>query len=155
MSAAVTMGATYDGTPLVTFVGGEARMLIRCIRGLDESPRVRGVDTVIPTAPGRVARNRVYDGRIIELQGPVMGTGATEAEQRADMRAALEELRDLFDPTSSPSVLIIALEDGGTATITARPVNMVTGPDSIPTWREVSIELEAVGADWLIAPAVS
>lgn len=150
-----TLGATYAGTSLVTSVSSQPRLTIRCVRGLDDSFEVRGTDTIIPTAAGRVARNRVRDRRVIELAGHVMGTGDTEDAQRLDVRAALEELRALFDPTSTPGSLVVALEDGGTATITARPLNMIAGDDPIPTWRQVSIELEAVGADWVIEPSGS
>lgn len=148
----VTLGATYASTALVTSVSDQPRMVIRCVRGLDDSFEVRGTDTIIPTASGRVARNRVRDRRVIELAGHVLGTGDTEAEQRADVRAALEELRALFDPSAAPGTLVLDLEDGGTATIAARPVNMIVPDDPVPTWRQVSIELEAVGADWTIAP---
>jgi len=151
----VTLAANYDGTPLVSDVSNEPRLLIRLVRGLDEAPEVRGVDTIIPGSAGRIARARVWDRRVIELGGLIMGTGTTDAEQLEDTRAALEELRVLFDPTRQPATLIITLEDGGTATITARPVNMVVGPDEVPQRREVSIELEAVDEDWVVTGPVS
>ena len=146
----VTLAATYNGTDLCTDVSGEPRFIIRLIRGLDESPEVRGKDTVIPGTAGRTARNRVWDRRVIELSGWVMGTGATEEAELADTREALETLRALFDPTNAPASLVIELEDGGSATITARPINMAVGDDDVPMRRQVSIELEAVGADWVI-----
>jgi hypothetical protein len=62
----------------------------------------------------------------------------------------MNTLRSLFDPTRAPAVLSVTLETG-TATISARPVNMVVSDIPDPVVRVVSIELEAVGADWSIA----
>lgn len=151
----IVFGATYDGTLLVTTVGNVPRIVLRCVRGLDDAPEVRGEDTVIPSAEGRVPRNRVWDRRVIELYGFVAGTGASETAQRADVRSALETLRTLFDPTGDPATLVVTLEDGSTATISARPINMVLDDGRIPTYREVSVELEAVEDDWVVAPAGS
>jgi hypothetical protein len=150
--ALVLYAATYDGVDLVTVVGGMPRMLIGLVRGLDDAPEVRGTDTIIPGAAGRVPRTRVRDRRVIELAGPVGGVGATHAAQAADMRAALEELRTLFDPTRDPATLVVALEDGGTASINARPVNLLLDEPVVPTMRRVSVELEAVEGAWVITP---
>jgi hypothetical protein len=148
----VTLGATYDGTPLLAFASGRLRLIIRLIRGLDESPTVRGEDTVVPGTPGKVPRARVWESRTIELEGEIIGTGADLAAELADIRAALESFRSLFDPTDDPKVLVIELEDGGTATISARTVNLALSDDVEigPTWRRVNIELEAVEGDWVI-----
>jgi hypothetical protein len=143
----ITNGATYDGTPLVTTSGGQWRLLFRCVRGLYDSPEVRGADTVIPGLPGRVARDRVRDRRVIELDGHVLGVGASDADQRADVEAALETLRTLFDPTRDPATLSIATSTGAT-TIAARPLSLLVDDGHIPVYRRVSVELEAVGADW-------
>lgn len=152
MTSIVYNGVTYGGTSLVSFVGSQVRFAFRVVRGLDDTPEVRGTDTIIPSAAGRVARNRVRDRRVIELQGLVVGTGSTDAAQVDDFRDAMETLRDLFDPTDAAKTLIVSLEDATrTATISARPINMVVGSDAIPILREVSVELEAVGADWVIA----
>lgn len=155
MSEIVTFGATYDGTDLVTNSSGAPRIMLRCVRGLDDSPEVRGSDVIVPGLAGRIAMDRKRDRRLIELAGWIMGTGSTESAQRADIRSALESLRTLFDPARSPATLIVTLEDGGTASITARPVNMAMADDPIPTYRQLSVELEAVGDDWVIAPATS
>jgi hypothetical protein len=155
--AIVTRGATFASKNLVEIADGQARIVMRCVRGLDSGPRVRGRDTVIPGLAGRVVRNRVNDGRVIELEGFVAGVGGTQAELDADFRAAVEELRAIFDPTASPATLVIALEDGGTATITARtlPENPMWGGDEISCYRTLSVELEAVGTDWAIEAAGS
>lgn len=149
----VEKGATYRGTNLVQLSSGKPRMVIRCVSGLDNGPQVRGVDTVIPGLAGRVPRNRIRDVRKIELEGFIQGVGSDDAAQKADFRAAIEELRALFDPTLTPGTLVVALEDGGTATISARtmPEEPEWGPDNIPSYRTLSVELEAVGSDWVIA----
>ncbi len=151
MTGIVTRGATFGGTSLVTLVGTQPRIVLRCTRGLDDLPRVRGRDTIIPATAGRTARNRVRDIRIIELIGFVAGTGATDSAQMTDFRNAIETLRALLDPTAAAQSLVIALEDAGTATITARPRNMLWGDDRLATFRALSVEFEAVGNDWVIA----
>lgn len=153
MSDIVLFPATYAGTDLQDIAeGGMVRMAIGLVRGLDDGPEVRGVDTVVPGSAGRIPRSRVWDHRTIELEGFVGGAGASEAVQRADMRSMLEALRTLFDPTRAPASLVIGLEDGGTATISARPLNMLC-PATIASVRErVNIELEAVEDDWEVVP---
>lgn len=146
----VLFPATYDSTELEQVSGGLVRMAIGLVRGLDDSPEVRGSDTVIPGATGRVPRSRVWDRRVIELAGFIGGVGTSETAQRADLRALLEDLRELFDPTRSPATLSIELEDGGTATISARPVNMLCAATIASVREQVSIELEAVDADWQV-----
>lgn len=143
----VTNAATYDGTSLLTTSGGQYRLVFRCIRGLYDAPEVRGQDTVIPGTAGRTVRDRIRDRRRIELEGHVIGTGATDALQQADVESALETLRTLFAPTRSPASLVIATSTG-TKTITCRPLNMVVDSGEVPVYRRVSVELEAVGSDW-------
>lgn len=151
----VLFPATYDGTPLESVSGGLVRMAIGLVRGLDDSPEVRGDDTTIPGTAGRVPRNRVWDHRTIELEGFIGGVGVSESAQRADMRSLLEDLRTLFDPTRSPATLSIELEHGGTATISARPLNMLC-PATVASVRErISIALEAVEDDWEVTPGGS
>lgn len=151
----VTLGATYDSTDLVSVVDGYPRLMWRCVRGLDELWQTRGRDTVIPGTAGRTVRSRVRDRLAIELEGWLLGVGDTEAEQLADVRAALETFRTLFDPTRAAATLSVALEEGGTADILARPVNVIWRDDPAPVFREGSIQLEAVGSDWTVTLAGS
>jgi len=151
----VEFAATFDSTALVEMVGGNPRKLIGLVRGLDESWEVRGADDVIPSVHGRNPRDRKRDRLVIELAGDIMGIGATDDEQRADIRVCWEELRTLFDNTAAPATLEVVLEDGGTATIEARPVNIIPGPLTLAVARAVSIELEAVGDAWDVTPGGS
>jgi hypothetical protein len=147
----VVRGVTYRGTNCVQFDGAQCRMVLRLVRGLDEGSRVRGVDTMIPGAAGRIAEERVGDGRTLEGIGWVAGTGGTPAEQAADFEAAMAELRALFDPTLDPGTLEVLLADGSTASIQARtmPEEPEWGDDKNPLYREFNVEWEAVdGADW-------
>jgi hypothetical protein len=147
MALQLPNAATYDSTSLNTDSGGEHRLLFRCVRGLYDLPRVRGRDTVIPGAAGRTARDRVRDVRVIELEGHIFGTGATTALQVADAESALEALRTLFDPTRDAATLVVTTSTGSKS-ISARPLNMVVDEGLMPVHRLVSVELEAVGADW-------
>lgn len=139
---------SYDGTPVTTSVGGMPRLISRLVRGLDTAAEVRGRDTVIPGATGQVPRDRVWHQRVLELEIVVMGTGATEAAQLADTRAALDMLTALFDPTREPAVLVVEVEDGTTRSISARPVDTMPDDGEIPTRRTLSVELVAVEGDW-------
>lgn len=143
---------SYDGTGLNTFVGSERRLTFWLVGGLDDGLDVRGEDTVIPSAAGRVARNRVRDRRIIEVDGLVTGTGASEAARMDDFRDAMESLRTLFSPTRAAANLVISLEDGvRTATISCRPLpdrDVRYYPTSAARW---ALEFEAIGNDWLVA----
>lgn len=143
----VTNAATYDGTSLVTTSGGQYRLIFRLSRGLYDSPEVRGRDTVIPGTAGRTVRSRVRDRRVVELEGHIFGVGATDALQQADVESALESLRTLFSPTRAVANLVIATSTG-TKTIACRPLNMVVDEGEAVVYRHVSVELEAVGADW-------
>lgn len=151
MSPLAWQAATYDGEPLLTFVGTQPRLIIWLINGLDSGAEYRGEDTIIPGVAGRTARNRVRDRRVIELTGYVIGTGDNEDEQMDDLRTAIEELRALFDGAmSTAKVLVIDLEDGGQAVIGARTVNWSVVQTEDPVIRALSAELEAIGGDWAI-----
>jgi hypothetical protein len=149
MSLVLPAVLSYDGTPLTESVDGMPRLVSRLVRGLDTAPEVRGQDTVIPGAPGRVPRERIFDRRVIELEVQVLGIGATEAEQRADTRAALDALGSLFAPTRDPASLVVEVEDGSTRSIDARPVNVLHDEGEIPTRRLLSVELDAVAGGWV------
>jgi len=126
-------------------------IFLEIVRGLNESPAVRGKDTVVPGRLGRIARNRIDDVLPLELRGIVMGNGSTDALQRADFRAGVNIIRALFSPSRAPAALVATLEDGSTATISARPLNLVWAEDVASLSASVSIELESVDPDWVIA----
>lgn len=133
----------------VDLTRSDGRILGRVVRGLNEIPEVRGKDTIIPSKPGRTPRNRKLDRLMVEWEGMVMGAGADEDAQREDFRDLVDDIRALMDPTSDPYELVVTVEDGTTRSITARPVNVVWGPDDIPSYRTASLQWEAIdAADW-------
>lgn len=141
------IGLTYNGTDVQD---ADLGIFLEIVRGLSEGVRVRGKDTIVPALAGRIARNRVADGFIIELRGFVRGSGADEDVQRGDFRANVDTLRGLFDPTALPATLVATLEDGTTRECEARtlPENPLYGRQPVPSFQEVSIELESLDADW-------
>jgi len=150
MAVLVQHPVTFNGTSLNTDVGGDPRYTFWLERGFDEAPEVRGEDTIIPSAAGRTARDRKFDYRVIEIQGWVMGTGATEVLMRSDHRAAMNTLRTLFDPTQTPKTLAVTLDNSTTGSISARPLNMIVlDKPSASSWL-VSVEFIAV-SDWSVA----
>lgn len=137
---------SYDSESLYEFVGTERRMTFWIESGLDDGIEVRGEDTVIPGTAGRIERNRIRDRHIVEIRGWVRGTGSDPGE---DLRDAMEDLRDLFDPTRASADLVVLLGEG-TATISCRPL-----PDTLAGYTdanaiEMSVRFEAIGADWSV-----
>lgn len=116
------------------------------VAGYSEPAAARGIDTVIPGAEGRTARNRVSDVRRIVLEGRVLGSSVS------DWRTKTDTLMALCDPAHDPMDLIIAdsyLGVGSTKTISVRVVNCVGGEPMYAIGTQFwSIELESVGADW-------
>lgn len=97
------------------------------------------------TIPLTVALVWAHDsGDVVrEVDGP--GSSGDLANFRTNMKA----LRTLFDPTREPADLVASLEDGTTATISARPLNIVAD-QPFTSIASVSIELEGL-SDWAIA----
>jgi hypothetical protein len=112
-----------------------------------EGPEVRGTDTIVPGLTGRIARNRVGDRWLIELEGMVAGTGATEALQRSSFLALADTVRTLFDPTAMPATLSALMQDATTRTIEARTLPTILWDQQVPSMARVNIQLEAL-ADW-------
>jgi len=139
-----TIAVTFGGTDVQAADFG---VFLEIVKGLNESPEVRGSDLVVPGLPGRVPRNRVGDRLAIELLGMVSGSGATRALLLADFRANVRAVQALFAPTAAPAVLAAALEDGTTATILARPLNLVWR-DVAPGIAVVSVEMESAGSPY-------
>lgn len=142
---------SYDGVSLAVDVSGEHAVAAWLVSGLDEGWQTRGENIVIPGSHGQTAGTRKRDYLLIEVEGFVAGVGATPALQVADTRSRLTTLRAAFDRTKSPANLVVLLEDGTTATIACRATNMVMLDYPDPVYRPFSVELEAVGADWVIA----
>lgn len=142
-NAAAVIGLTYGGTDLQQSDFG---IFLELVSGLNEARAVRGQDLIVPGLAGRIPRNRVLDRWPIELRGWVSGgTASGETAQRSAFRTNMLAVRTLFDPTGTPDDLELALEDGSTLTITARPLNILSD-QQVPALAAVSIELEATDA---------
>lgn len=151
-NAAAVIGLTVDGTDVQQDPIG---IFLELVRGLNEPPRVRGLDTVVPGAPGRLARNRVSDGFVLELRGYVSGTGSDEEAQRGAYRDLVNTFRVLFDPTRDPVDVVATLEDGSTASCSARALPTAVWDQIVPAMARVSVEMESLDADWVIEPGGS
>lgn len=150
-NAAAVIGLTFDSTDIQQNPIG---IFLEIKRGMYEGPEVRGSDTVVPSRTGRIARNRVADRWVIELEGYVAGRGATEAAQREHFLDLVDIVRALFDPTSLPATLSAEMQDGGTRTIEARTLPTVLWDQVVPSMARVSVQLEAV-EDWVVTVAGS
>lgn len=146
------VGLTYDGTDVQD---ADLGLFLEIVKGLNETPEVRGTDTTVPGLDGRIPRNRVTDRLAIELRGMLMATGMDESAQRSDFATMRQQVRMLFDPTKMPADLVAELEDGSTATISARPLPTLLWRQGPPGYAELSVELESVDPDWVIVPAGS
>jgi hypothetical protein len=112
-------------------------IFLEIVQGLSEPPSTRGVDTVTPGRPGRVAGSRVADRLQIRLEGVVI------ADDEAAFRTSMMALRRLFHPTRMPAPLTATLEDGGVVSVMARPVRIEARATSRQS-AEVSVELEGL-----------
>lgn len=148
---AAVIGLTFDGTDIQQNPFG---IFLEIKRGMYEGPEVRGTDTVVPARTGRIARNRVADRWIIELEGYVSGIGADEEAQREHFLDLADTIGALFDPTAMPATLSAAMQDGGTRTIEARTLPTVLWDQVVPSLARVNIQLEAVEA-WIVTPGGS
>ncbi len=145
----VTHHVTYRGTDLVTLSSGQLRLCFRLTRGLYGGEDVRGVDVTVPGLAGRISANRLYDRRMLEVEGFVQGVGASEAARLADFETAMSAVMALFDPKLAAGSLVVGLQGGGSKTISARTLpETVEGEDRIPGRLDLGFRLEAIGADW-------
>lgn len=143
-----TIPLTYAGTDLQP---ANLQIFLELVLGLSEAPSVRGTDIIVPALAGRVEGRRVNDFVAIELRGWVRADPATTttATQRASYRANMKALRALFATNRARADLVATLEDGTTATISARPLNLVL-TELVPSeFANISIELAGNG-DWVI-----
>jgi hypothetical protein len=133
---------TFDGTDLQT---ADRTMICRITKGLNGAPQVRGRDTVIPHAAGRTARSRQADQLVVEVECWIL------ADDPDTFRTRHRELMTLFDGVDSPRVLSCLLEDGGTATINARPIPPILETEPVPSHvARLDVQLESVDPYWVI-----
>jgi len=142
------IGLHYDGSDLQL---ADLSLYLWIQSGLNEVPVVRGTDTTVPGKPGRSEGNRVNDVLPIVLVGQVTSdpTALTQAEARESFRTTMRAVRTLFASNRSRANLVADLEDGATATISARPLNILVPKMIESVYASLSIEMEGYD-DWLI-----
>lgn len=150
-NAVAVIALTYAATDIQHSDFG---IFLEIVRGLNETPTVRGEDTIVPGDPGRTAGSRVNDVIGIELRGYVRGVGVDEAGDRSAFATNRAAFRALFASNRARANLVATLEDGSTATISARPLPGGLWDQIVPGMAKVSIELEGYD-DWVIVPAGS
>lgn len=141
-SVAFSTGATVDGDD---WTRTDLKIVGRFTAGIFDGLEVRGQDATIPSSAGQVPLNRKAHQRIIRYEGMVMGSGSTEAAQRADFLASRIAIDGKMRGDQDPYTLTVTLEDGSTATIEARPLRVEWGPDNLPTYVEFIAYWLAVG----------
>lgn len=144
-SAAAVIPLTYDSHDIQTIPG----IFLEIVEGLNEIAEVRGRDNIAPGADGMFFRNRKDTRRKIVLQGFVMGDGADEAAQRSDFRNKVQQLQGWFSAEAAAN-LVATAEDGSTNTISARTMPPMVWRQRVPSFAEVSIELESVAPNWTV-----
>lgn len=150
-TAVAATGLTANSTDLTA---GDLGFVFQLTRGFYDGLEARGTDTVIPSAAGQVARNRLADRRYIDAEGFVRGLGSTEADARGDMADRLAVLEALMRPDQDPYVLEFTDLDGVAWTINARPLGwdpVVPGP--VPTFQRGVLHWLSVDPDWVEAPS--
>jgi hypothetical protein len=147
----VVVGLTYDGDSVQL---DDFSIYLNVIFGLDETPSVRGEDTVVPGRAGRTEGNRINDTLAVVLAGIVQAdpTITDQDASRANFRTRLREIRSLFASNRARADLVATLEDGSVWTISARPMNIATTMLIPGAYWSGSIELEGYD-DWDIAEA--
>lgn len=144
-SAIAPIGLAYDGVDVQT---SDLQIFLEIIWGT--TPSVRGSDVIVPGLAGRIEGNRINDLLVIPLEGLVRANPATTttATARASFRDNVQTVRSLFAPNRARANLVATLEDGTTATISARPLPGIIVAEVIASEvARISIELEAYG-DW-------
>jgi hypothetical protein len=120
------------------------------VSGLNDGLEVRGTDTVVPSAAGRVFRDRKRDVRHIVLAGWIQGTGSTEANRQASYQNICDELEALFALDADPATIIGEARDGTWRSIDARTMNIVWDDEPVFGVSHVSVLLDSVEPDWQV-----
>lgn len=146
-SELATIGLVWDGNDVQDWPGG---ILIEIVKGVNETPSVRGADVIVPSREGRIEGNRKNDVLTIELSARIRAdvTTTNNADAQASFRENMAQVREWFAPSRGRAVLIATLEDGTVQQISARPLPSMIWNEPVKSQLAIgSIELEAYG-DW-------
>ena len=133
---------------------GDLVVYLVVTQGLNDPAEPRGEDVLVPNLDGMIERPRRPHRRRIVLSGFVRGTGDDVAEAQAAFRTLMRALLDIYSPSRLPADLILEpLEDGGTATISARPLTFEPVERVVSEWVDLTITLESVQPEWVYEDA--
>lgn len=155
-SGVATVGVTYDGEDVQR---GDLGIFLEVVRGLNESPDVRGVDIVVPGAVGRVARNRIADRMVIELRGIVRG--GTQAPTSLPRKVGARTILAAFAASGSSSIEVespaglavgsLVLISGGQRTVASITGNTLGLNTALGSDHAVGEPVEEVTAETTLA----
>ena len=158
-ATAAETGGGVDTTLAADAVAGVVSIVLTSAAGIADNEYLRVGDT------GETEIRRVDPswtaGTTIPLTGPLVRNHdagdqvrqvdtAGSSGDREVFRTNAKIVRALFATDAEPANLIAALEDGTTATIAARTLNSIWNQIT-PDLAEVSIELESVAPNWVVA----
>lgn len=129
-----------------------ADLSVHCevVSGLNDGLDVRGSDTIVPSAEGRIARDRKGDVRHIVVACTIQGVGVSESLRLADAQALRDELETLFDPRSAPDTLAGVAADGSARAIECRPQPGIVWSELLPGVETASVLFDSVDPDWQV-----
>lgn len=139
---------TFGGTDLQR---SNLSVHLDIVFGLNDGLEVRGVDTVIPSAVGRVARNRKADIRHIQLTGWLQAVGATNALRDAAYQVLRDEMEALFSQVAAPATLSGLAPNGSTRSILARTDTIIWNESPVFALGELTISLDSVVPAWTVS----
>ncbi len=138
---------TFGGTDLQR---SNLSVHLDIVFGLNDGLEVRGVDTVIPSAVGRVPRNRKADIRHIQLVGWLQPVGATNALRESAYQVLRDEMEALFSQVAAPATLSGTAPNGSTRSILARTENIIWNESPVFALGELTISLDSVVPAWTV-----
>lgn len=148
-SELATIGLVWDGTDLQDWDQG---IFIEIVKGVNETPKVRGSDVLVPALAGRVEGNRVNDILDIELRAFIRASSAatSNADAIASFRDNMATVRSLFASNRDRAVLEATLENGTVQEIVARPLPGIQWEEPVKSQLAIGyIEMEGFD-DWSV-----
>ena len=140
---------TYDSTDLQA---ADLITFLQIVRGLWESPAVRGTDTLVPGRDGQYPGAREVDHTDLELYGWCRADPDASDHDAAvaSFHTALAALRVLFYTQRDRATLTAGLADGTVLEIEARPTSLIINEVVPGYFAYVSVQLLGDG-DWAAA----
>lgn len=138
---------TFDGNDIQK---SDISMHFDIEQGLNDGLEVRGEDSVVPGAAGRVFRNRERDVRHLVLRGILQGTGATETVRQGSYQNLCDQVESYFPLDDDPATLVGEARDGTWRAIDARATTIIWDPEPVFGVGWVVVNLDSVEPDWQV-----